>query len=138
MTVVTIPQSRWLLLHHVLELVQAQNAIAVGVVLGEYFLPRVLFVIFATCSLLHLWILFLILILLAFFENEVVESQELVVELTDDLEAPVMSKSGLLTGSLIKPLCAKKSSITNCSLLRDFAELVFSPIAWCSMINLQN
>ena len=77
---------RWLLLHHVLELVQAENAVAVRVVLGEDFIPRVLFVIFDSCGLLHL----LLLILLALFENEVVQSQELVVELTDDLKAPEM------------------------------------------------
>ena len=76
---------RLLLFHHVLELVQAENAIAIRVVLGEDFLSRVLF---DTCSLLFLRILFLPLILLALFENEVVQSQELVVELTDDLKAP--------------------------------------------------
>ena len=81
------PEMRLLLFHHVLELVQAENAIAIRVVLGEDFLSWVLFV---TCSLLLLRILFLPLILLALFENEVVQSQELVVELTDDLKAPEM------------------------------------------------
>ena len=69
MSVITTPQWRLLLLHHILELVQAENAIAVGVVLGEDFFSRVIFDIFGACSLL---LPLLLLILPAFLKYEVV------------------------------------------------------------------
>ena len=69
-----------LILLHLLELFHAEDAITVRVVLGKHFL----FVNFVTCRLIRVPLL----ILLAFLENEVVQSQVFVVELADDLKTP--------------------------------------------------